>query len=118
MIQGVTRLWQEIIHPCGSAVRVALCRMPTHPLRCIPDALLRAEISASMILKSAVSLSGAPAFSAAARALEAEDAAAAWWAEQSRFDKISGWTLPANPPTPSADPQWTVTIIYDEKRAP
>ena len=52
-------------------------------------------------------------FTAPTRA-EAEDAAAAWWAEQSGFDKISGWTLPANPPTPSADPQWTVTIIYNE----
>jgi len=52
-------------------------------------------------------------FTAPTRA-EAEDAAAAWWAEQSGFDKISGWTLPANPPTPSADAQWTVTIIYSE----
>ena len=52
-------------------------------------------------------------FTAPTRA-EAEDAAAAWWAEQSGFDKISGWTLPANPPTPSAGPQWTVTIIYNE----
>jgi hypothetical protein len=52
-------------------------------------------------------------FTAPTRA-EAEDAAAAWWAEQSGFDKISGWTLPATPPTPSADPQWTVTIIYNE----
>jgi hypothetical protein len=51
-------------------------------------------------------------FTAPTRA-EAEDAAAAWWAEQSGFDKISGWTLPANP-------QWTVTIIYnvsDQERA-
>jgi hypothetical protein len=51
-------------------------------------------------------------FTAPTRA-EAEDAAA-WWAEQSGFDKISGWTLSANPLTPSADPQWTVTIIYSE----
>ncbi len=47
-------------------------------------------------------------FTAPTRA-EAEKAAAAWWAEQSGFDRISGWTLPANPPT-----QWTVTIIYNE----
>jgi hypothetical protein len=59
------------------------------------------------------------AFTAPTRA-EAEKAAAAWWAEQRGFDKISGWTLPASPPTPSADPHWTVTIIYnasDQKRA-
>lgn len=47
------------------------------------------------------------AFTAATRAA-AEKAAAAWWAEQSGFDKVSGWTLPA----PGSDPQWTVTIIY------
>ena len=50
-------------------------------------------------------------FTAASRR-EAEKAAAAWWAEQSGFDKISGWVLPASPPEPTADPQWTVTIIY------
>ena len=37
------------------------------------------------------------AFTAATRA-EAEKAAASWWAEQSGFDKISGWTLPAPDP--------------------
>lgn len=46
-------------------------------------------------------------FTAATRAA-AEKAAAAWWAEQSGFDKVSGWTLPA----PDSDRQWTVTIIY------
>jgi hypothetical protein len=51
------------------------------------------------------------AFTAASRA-QAEKAAATWWAEQSGFDKISGWTLPATDPGPGADPQWTVTIIY------
>jgi len=48
-------------------------------------------------------------FTAATRA-EAEKAAATWWGEQSGFDKISGWILPAS--DPSADPRWTVTIIY------
>lgn len=50
------------------------------------------------------------AFTAATRA-EAEKAAASWWAEQSGFDKISGWTLPAPESSPGA-PHWTVTIIY------
>jgi hypothetical protein len=50
-------------------------------------------------------------FTAATRA-EAERAAAFWWAEQSGFDKVSGWTLPASLPTAGADPQWTATIIY------
>ena len=50
------------------------------------------------------------AFTAPTRA-EAEKAAAAWWAEQSGFDRISGWTLPAEQPA-GANPQWTVTIIY------
>jgi hypothetical protein len=50
-------------------------------------------------------------FTATTRA-EAEKAAASWWAEQSGFHKISGWTLPAAPSPPSADPGWTVTIIY------
>ena len=48
-------------------------------------------------------------FTAASQA-EAERAAAVWWAEQSGFDKICGWTLPA--PSPDAAPKWTVTIIY------
>ena len=52
-------------------------------------------------------------FTAATRT-EAEKAAAAWWAQQSGFDKISGWTLPASPPASDADPHWTVTIIYKE----
>ena len=47
------------------------------------------------------------AFTAGSRA-EAEKAAAAWWAEQSGFDRISGWTLPAEQPPG----EWTVTIIY------
>ena len=34
------------------------------------------------------------AFTAASRA-QAEKAAADWWAGQSGFDRISGWTLPA-----------------------
>jgi hypothetical protein len=50
-------------------------------------------------------------FTAATRA-QAERAAAAWWAEQSGFDKISGWTLPAAGQPAGADPRWTVTIIY------
>ena len=51
------------------------------------------------------------AFTAANRS-QAKQAAAAWWDEQRGFDKVSGWTLPAEPPTPGAAPQWTVTIIY------
>jgi hypothetical protein len=51
------------------------------------------------------------AFTAATRAA-AERAATTWWAEQSGFDKISGWTLPAPDAPPGSDPQWTVTIIY------
>ena len=51
------------------------------------------------------------AFTAATRA-EAEKAAASWWAEQSGFDKISGWTLPASVPDPGGAQHWTVTIIY------
>ena len=50
------------------------------------------------------------AFTAASRS-EAEKAAANWWAEQSGFHKISGWTLPA-PPAESTGESWTVTIIY------
>jgi hypothetical protein len=50
-------------------------------------------------------------FTAATRA-EAEKAAATWWGEQSGFDKISGWILPASDPSGGADPRWTVTIIY------
>ena len=51
------------------------------------------------------------AFTGATRAA-AEKAAAAWWAEQSGFDKVSGWILPAPEAGPGSDPQWTVTIIY------
>ena len=51
------------------------------------------------------------AFTATSRA-QAEEAAAAWWAEQSGLDKISGWTLPASEPAPDGRPQWTVTIVY------
>jgi len=51
------------------------------------------------------------AFTAATRA-EAERAAASWWAEQSGFDKISGWTLPAPETPPGGETQWTATIIY------
>jgi hypothetical protein len=50
------------------------------------------------------------AFTAATRA-EAEKAAAAWWAEQSGFDKVSGWTLPASDQA-GTSPGWTATIIY------
>ncbi len=50
-------------------------------------------------------------FTAATRA-EAEQAAAAWWAEQSGFDKVSGWTLPAPGQPADLDPRWSVTIIY------
>jgi hypothetical protein len=50
------------------------------------------------------------AFTAATRA-EAEAAAASWWSEQSGFDKVSGWTLPAESPASGA-PHWTATIIY------
>lgn len=50
-------------------------------------------------------------FTAATRPL-AEKAAADWWAEQSGFDKISGWTLPAPAGSPGGHPHWTVTIIY------
>jgi hypothetical protein len=51
------------------------------------------------------------AFTSATR-LGAEEAAAAWWAEQDGFDKVSSWTLPAGPPTAAAKPGWTVTIVY------
>jgi hypothetical protein len=51
------------------------------------------------------------AFTAATRD-EAERAAASWWAEQSGFDKISGWTLPGGDSPPGGSPYWTVTIIY------
>lgn len=51
------------------------------------------------------------AFTAATRA-EAEKAASSWWAEQSEFDKISGWTLPAPDSAPGGTQHWTVTIIY------
>jgi hypothetical protein len=51
------------------------------------------------------------AFTAATRS-QAEKAAAEWWGEQQGFDKVSGWTLPAEPPTPGTAPQWTVTIVY------
>jgi len=44
--------------------------------------------------------------------VEAARRLAAWWAEQSGFDKVSGWTLPAPEAAPGSDPQWTVTIIY------
>lgn len=49
-------------------------------------------------------------FTAATRA-EAEQAAAAWWSEQSGFDKVSGWVLPAAE-SPASPPRWTVTIVY------
>ena len=49
-------------------------------------------------------------FTAATRAA-AEKAATAWWAEQSGFDKISGWTC-RRATRRGSDPQWTVTIIY------
>jgi hypothetical protein len=48
----------------------------------------------------------------AATRAAAERAATAWWAQQSGFDKISGWTLPARDAPPGSDPQWTATIIY------
>ena len=51
------------------------------------------------------------AFTAATRA-EAEKAAASWWADQSGFDKISGWTLPASDVSEDGAPHWTVTIVY------
>jgi hypothetical protein len=51
------------------------------------------------------------AFTAATRA-EAEKAAATWWAEQSGFDKVSGWTLPAPDQSAGASQSWTATIIY------
>ena len=50
-------------------------------------------------------------FTAASRAA-AEKAAAAWWDQQSGFDTVSGWTLPARDTPPGSEPQWTVTIIY------
>ena len=40
-------------------------------------------------------------FTAATRAA-AEKAATAWWAEQSGFDRISGWTLPARDAPPGS----------------
>jgi hypothetical protein len=51
------------------------------------------------------------AFTAATRT-QAEQAAAAWWAEQSGLDRISGWTLPAGDAPAGAAPQWTTTIVY------
>jgi hypothetical protein len=50
-------------------------------------------------------------FTAPTRA-EAEKAAATWWAEQSGFDRISGWTLPADVSASGSAPHWTATIIY------
>ncbi|MBV8410396.1 MAG: hypothetical protein JOY64_22410 [Alphaproteobacteria bacterium] len=54
-------------------------------------------------------------FTAATRA-EAEGTAAAWWAEQSGFDKVGGWTV--RTPAPAAAQQWTVTIIYRRSDRP
>ena len=51
------------------------------------------------------------AFTAKSRT-QAEKAAAAWWAEQNGFDRVSGWTLPAEEPSSDGTPQWTVTIVY------
>jgi len=51
------------------------------------------------------------AFTAATRA-DAERAADSWWAEQSGFDKISGWTLPAPDAAPGGETEWTTTIVY------
>jgi hypothetical protein len=51
------------------------------------------------------------AFTAATRGA-AERAADSWWAEQTGFDKISGWTLPASDAGPGGETQWTATIIY------
>ena len=51
------------------------------------------------------------AFTAATRA-QAEKEAAAWWAKQSGFDRISGWTLPASDQNPDDGSGWTVTIVY------
>jgi hypothetical protein len=51
------------------------------------------------------------AFTAATRA-EAEKAAAAWWAEQTGVDRVSGWVLPAPDTAATGAPHWTVTIIY------
>jgi hypothetical protein len=48
-------------------------------------------------------------FTAPTRA-EAEKAAASWWAEQRGFDKISGWTMPANASAPGAAPQRGVAL--------
>lgn len=50
-------------------------------------------------------------FTAATRPA-AEKAAADWWAEQTGFDKVSGWTLPAPDAPSDGELQWTVTIIY------
>jgi hypothetical protein len=46
-------------------------------------------------------------FTAASQAA-AERAAAAWWAEQTGFDKVCTWTLPAD----GSPRQWSVTIVY------
>lgn len=50
-------------------------------------------------------------FTAPTRA-EAEKAATTWWAEQRGFDRISGWTLPADVSASGSVPHWTATIIY------
>jgi hypothetical protein len=54
-------------------------------------------------------------FTAATRA-EAEKAAETWWAGQSGFDRVSGWTLPA-PDAPADEQRWTATIIYRSSEA-
>jgi hypothetical protein len=51
------------------------------------------------------------AFTAATRA-DAEQAADSWWAEQSGFDRIGGWTLPADGAAPGGGIAWTTTIVY------
>lgn len=56
-------------------------------------------------------------FTAATRA-EAEKAAASWWSEQSGFDRISGWVLPAGDPAPGSEAGWTATIIYKSSSGP
>ena len=50
-------------------------------------------------------------FTAATRD-EAKKAADAWWAQQSGFDRVSGWVLPASEPPPDGATGWTATIIY------
>jgi len=75
---------------------------------CLRAARLRLGAGRVLVLKNAEYWKE---FTASTQA-EAENAAAAWWAEQIGFDKVCGWTVPAGLPAAGADRRWSVTIIY------